>query len=118
MEPIDLRPKKEKSEDYPSMPCGPQGDSCPTVYLYGSDALADLPKEGTITFKYKRTELSLRDHDDRPVTCVLSLKEIVDATEESEGEDDDDMEDSDEESGDSLDKKLKAAIGADEEIED
>jgi hypothetical protein len=118
MEPIDLRPKKERSEEYPISPANP-GDNCPTVYLYGSDALADLPKEGTITFKYKRTELSLRDHSDRPVTCMLSLKEIVDATEESD-DSEEESDDSSDDSGDSLDKKLKAAIGdsADEEIED
>lgn len=115
MEPIDLRPKKESREDF-SAPCCSPSDSCPTVYLYGSDALADLPKEGTITFKYKRTELSLRDHSDRPVTTTLSLKEIVDAS--AEKEDEDESEEESDDSGVSLDKKLKAAIGEDEEIED
>jgi hypothetical protein len=118
MEHIDLRPKKERAEEYPAQPTL-GGDSCPTVYLYGSDVLADLPKEGTITFKFKRTELSLRDHSDRPVTCVLSLKEIVDATEGSD-DSEEESDDSPDDSGESLDKKLKAAIGsaADEEIED
>ena len=92
---------------------------CPSVYLYGSKDLADLPKEGTITFKFKRTELAMRDREDRPVSVVLSLKEIVDASEEMEdSEDETEEEDEDEmDSGEALDRKAKKVLD-DEEIED
>lgn len=120
MEPIDLRPKKS-SEDFtsPAMPSGIGGECCPTVYLKGPKELADLPKEGTITFEYKREELSLRDREDRPVNVVLKLKQIVDAKEEIEdSEEEDDKAEEPDDSGEALDAKMRAALGEDEEIED
>lgn len=113
MDSIDLRPEKA---DYDITSPSMSGDSCPSVYLRGGKELADLPKEGTITFRFKRSELSMRDGEKKPVTLVLSLKSIEDAEdggeieEESEGVDDEDP-------GEALDKKFSQAIN-DEEIED
>ena len=113
MEPIDLRPKKSEMSEGPSM----SSECCPTVFLNGPKDLADLPKEGTITFKFKRTELSMRDREDKPVSVTLSLKEITDVSDEAE-EDEEEMEDEDEmDAGEALDRKVKKALD-DEEIED
>ncbi|NBW10619.1 MAG: hypothetical protein EBR82_21600 [Caulobacteraceae bacterium] len=116
MEPIDLRPKKSEMSDNPMISAFPS-DCCPTVYLNGSKDLADLPKEGTITFKYKRSELSMRDRDNKPVSVTLSLKEIVDAIEDTENDEEDMTDEEDMDSGDALDKKMKSALN-DEEIDD
>lgn len=116
MEPIDLRPSKSEMKDGPMM-LASSSDCCPTVYLNGPKDLADLPKEGTITFKYKRSELSMRDRDNKPVSVTLSLKEILDASEEMEDAEEMEDEGEDEDSGEALDRKVKKALD-DEEIED
>lgn len=117
MEPIDLRPKKTEKADMPTI----GGDCCPSVYLNGPKDLADLPKEGYVTFKYKRVEMAVRDREERPVSVTLSLKEIVEATEEEEELEGTEAESEDDESemdaGEILDRRMKKAI-SEEEIED
>lgn len=121
MDPISLKPKKRSDEDYgvPAMP-SPSDDSCPQVYLSGDKGLADLPKEGTITFKFSRKELTMRDGDDKPVRVTLKLEAILDAVEEaSEGSDEDYEDDAEMDAGEALDRKFKKAVRSDdEEIED
>lgn len=116
MKPIDLRSSDETLVGG-AIPASP-GDSCPSVYLYGSKDLAELPKEGRITFEFKREELSVRDGESKPVRAVLKLKAILDfdeADEEEEPEEDED--DLDMDSGEALDRKVRAAL-PEEEIED
>ena len=113
MDPIDLRPKKQ--EDYSSPAIGScNSHECPYVYLNGPKELADLPKEGLVTFEFKRSELTLTDGEDQPVRLVLKLKAIVDAEQGAEESDDVEDEDVDDESGDALDKKFRKASSEDE----
>ena len=115
MDPIDLRPKNR--EEYPSPVALSNSSECPHVYLNGPKELADLPKEGLVTFEFKRSELTLTDGEEQPVRLVLKLKSIVDAQQgvEEDEEEEDSMED---DSGDALDKRFKKAAGEDEEVED
>jgi hypothetical protein len=121
MDPISLKPKKRSDEDYGmlAMTSSPD-DCCPQVYLSGDKELADLPKEGTITFKFCRKELTMRDGDDKPVRVTLKLEAILDAVEEASEDPEDDYEAEDMDAGEALDRKFKKAVGQedDEEIED
>lgn len=121
MDPISLKPKKRESDEFSMvMPAMASDECCPTVYLSGGKELADLPDEGTITFKFSRKELTMRDGDDKPIRMTLSLEAILDAVAETEDaeEEDDDLE---MDAGEALDRKFKKAVGSsdeDEEIED
>lgn len=121
MDPISLKPKKRSDEDYGmlAMPSS-SDDSCPQVYLSGDKELADLPKEGTITFKFCRKELTMRDGDDKPVRVTLKLEAILDAVEEESESSDEEYEAEDMDAGEALDRKFKKAVRQedDEEIED
>jgi hypothetical protein len=118
MEPISLKPEKREDSYDLASPASPS-ESCPRAYLTGPKELAELPKGGTVTFRFKREELSLRDGQKAPVSVVLKLEAIVDASAE-EAEMEDDAEDDSEDAGESLDRKMKRAVGQadDEEIED
>lgn len=111
MEPISLKP--EKSSPEMSHPLG--GAGCPVVYLEGPKALADLPEEGVITFKFERREVTVSANKKAPVRVVLKLLSIEDAKEAEVEAEDDAAEEMD--SGVALDKLLSAE-GEDEEVED
>jgi hypothetical protein len=68
----------------------------PRAYLSGPKSLASLPEEGTITFKFKRKEVSVRDGE-RPVSLTLELREIVGVSEQE-------VESKEESSADALDR--------------
>lgn len=111
MEPIKLK----REEPFPTTQFS---DCCPSVYLEGGKELADLPKEGSVTFQYVRTELTVTDSrtGKKTVRVVLSLKEIEEYSEKTDTEDseDEDVEESDD-SADVIDKHFKES---DDEIED
>jgi hypothetical protein len=119
MDPISLKPKKRSDEVYDMPLTSSPDDCCPQVYLSGDKELADLPKEGTITFKFCRKELTMRDGDDKPVRVTLRLEAILDAVEEAGDSDDESYEDdADMDAGEALDRKFKKAVDSDDEIED
>lgn len=109
MEPISLRPKKsEDYRDFPSM----LGDCCTTVHLSGPKELADLPEEGTITFKFERRSITISDGS-KPVQLDLKLLSVEDACEAEIDEEEDAAED-EMDSGAAIDKLMGSA---DDEVE-
>ena len=98
---------KPSRYDSEIMPRGMSGDKCPCVCLNGSAELADLPDEGLITFKFKRTSATVLE--DGKMEVNLKLCSIEDASEEASGEEDDDT-------GTALDK-LIAQASSDDEVE-
>lgn len=110
MEPISLRPKADKYHDFP-VPS--MEGCCPIVYLSGPKTLAELPEEGTITFKFERKSVTISD-DKTPVRVELKLLSIEDAV-EGEIDEEEDAAESEMDSGDVLDKLMSSA---EEELED
>lgn len=108
MEPISLR----KKSDYRDFPIRSE-EHCPCVYLSGPKELAELPEEGTITFKFKRKTVTIAGSKD-PVRVELDLISIENAT-EGEIDAEEDAAEDEMESGDVLDKLMAST---EEELED
>ena len=96
---------KESKSNMMTIPMGCDHDGCPTVYLEGGKELLDLPEEGTITFKFDRKSLTVKEDG---VEIRLKLLSIEDAKEEA-------VEDTEEDENGELDgataiDKLKAEM--------
>lgn len=98
MTPISLAPEKDSSSEL-SMP----GKSFPSVYLSAGKELLDLPEEGTITFKFDRKSLTVRDDSVELYLKLLSIENVTDESVE-------DPEETDELDGAKALDKLKAAM--------
>src|SRR6185437_2488537 len=85
MSPIDLGKKWPRGCPEPATKIAePEDVNYPSVYIEGVDGLSDLPEQGTITFRFKRTSKTDRvDRDgDKSTSVSLDLLEVVDATKE------------------------------------
>jgi len=94
----------------PLMPCCPPSSSehFPSVYLSGEE-FADLPKEGTMTVRFKRRSLNTSEQEEKThVDVSVDLVEIVSIEGESE-------EPQEESTGDVLDRLRKELLEKDDE---
>lgn len=63
------------------------GPRYPTVYIDTSEKL-DLPDDGEIKFKFKKTDTSYSEHNGKTsYSCTLELHKILDANAETVDED-------------------------------
>jgi len=83
MKSISLVKKPHDSGNLCSPCCSP-GDYGTRVYLSGPKGLAEIPEEGTITFKFERRSLTLAtgENEGDPVRVELKLLSIESAKEE------------------------------------
>ncbi len=107
MEPISLQPKEDHA--FPQM----GGECCPTVRLSGPKELAELPEEGTITFKFERKSITIGDGKN-PVQLTLKLFSVESSTEE-EVDEEEDKDEGEVDAGSAIDKLMASS---DEEVED
>lgn len=61
-------------------------EDIPRAYISGPKGLSEIPEEGTITFKFRRKEVSVRDGD-RPVSLTLELLAVVGSSAHEEKKD-------------------------------
>lgn len=103
--------KKNKGDSAGTMCTPSDWDGCPTVYLSGDKELAAIPAEGTITFKFERSSVTLADGK-TPVRMELKLLSIEAAKEEdvsdAEPDEDGDDESDEKDTGAAIDKLLSS----------
>lgn len=97
MEAIKLGSKNGMMGCYPSPPEMDSGKmSYPYVHIDSKDeALEEIPKEGTITFRFKRrsTEERTGDDDETKYACCLDLIAITDVKKGGASDESEDRED-------------------------